>query len=106
DVRLIGGRNANEGRVEVKKGTSWGTVCDDGWEDVDARVVCRQLGFDDGYAVYPPTFPVGSGMISLADVGCSGDEVSLLQCGHSPGIASDCSHQEDAGARCIDRSSG
>ena len=45
-VRLAGGSDSLRGRVEVcLNGTDWGTVTDDFWNDNDARVVCRQLGF-------------------------------------------------------------
>ena len=44
DVRLLQGNTLLEGRVEICQDNVWGTVCDDGWGNVDAGVVCRQLG--------------------------------------------------------------
>ena len=43
-LRLIGGTNPAEGRVEICINNAWGTVCDNGFTKEEAVVVCRQLG--------------------------------------------------------------
>ena len=79
----------------------WGTVCDDGWDDTDAGVVCRQLGFgSSGTAIGSAGFGQGSGSIWLNYVICSGIESTLASCGHLGVGMTGCNHNEDAGVRC------
>ena len=44
-VRLRDGPTANQGRVEICINNVWGSVCDNGWDEMDVNVVCRQLGY-------------------------------------------------------------
>ena len=100
-VKLVGGSSYNEGRVEVYYNGQWGTVCDDGWDDTDAGVVCRQLGFgSSGTAIGSANFIPASGPIWLADVTCTGSESTIASCGHRGIGITSCYHYEDAGVRC------
>ena len=46
DVRLNGGPEPYIGRVEVYFGGYWGTICGrNEWDDKDANVTCRMLGY-------------------------------------------------------------
>ena len=101
-VRLVGGSSYNEGRVEVNYNGEWGTVCDDGWDNIDAGVVCRQLGLGtSGISYSRAYFGQGSGPIWLDNIDCIGNESTLASCGHlGVNIIRSCSHREDAGVRC------
>ena len=101
DIRLVGGLDIYEGRVEVcSNNYTWGTVCDDAWDIFDARVVCRQLGYPTSNAIafVSAYFGAGSGSIVMDNVFCVGYESSLFSCTYSS--THDCSHNEDAGVRC------
>ena len=46
DVRLQDGEREGLGRVEVCLAGQWSTMCGYYWDNPNARVVCRQLGFN------------------------------------------------------------
>jgi len=99
---LVGGSDDMEGRVEICYNNVYGTVCDDFWDIFEARVVCRQLGFNasDPLPLRGAFFGSGSGPILLDNVVCRGTEPSLLQCNTNPVGENNCDHSEDAGVRC------
>ncbi len=100
DIRLVGGTTLSEGRVEVCLNNAWGTVCDDGWDTMNAMVVCRQAGFPSVGAT-PLTnamFGQGTGDILLDDVACTGIETRLIDCPFTSNH--NCAHSEDASVRC------
>ena len=47
-VRLLGSSYTNWGIVEICVNNTWGTVCDDDFDNNGARFICRQLGYSSG----------------------------------------------------------
>ncbi|XP_028399346.1 deleted in malignant brain tumors 1 protein-like [Dendronephthya gigantea] len=101
-LRIQGPSSANgTGRIEVLYNGQWGTICDDGWDIKDARVVCRQLGYPDAFKSLQGNEVIsGSGPIWLTEVDCTGGEENLTQCSNAGWGNSNCAHSEDAGVQC------
>ena len=98
-VRLVGGNSHKEGRLEVYYNGRWGTVCNTGWDDNNANVVCAQLGYQ--LSKTSEEFKAGTGLILLDNVLCSKNDTTLANCGHyGVGITVDCDHSKDIGIKC------
>ena len=84
-VRLSGGFAPYAGHVIVYHQGVWGTVCDNGWDDNDAAVVCRELGYPGvTMATKGSFYGYGSaGTINIELVGCYGNETKLSQCSYT-----------------------
>ena len=100
-VRLTNGYAPSIGRVEIWYSDQWNTVCDDSWSITDAKVVCRQLGYQGAALAHSNAyFGEGSGGILLDNLDCTGAETSVFQCTHNGLYSHNCDHDEDAGVTC------
>ena len=79
DVRLSDG-SSSEGLVELCGGGQWGTVCQNYWDSKEARVVCRQLGYESQSAIGFLSNGRESGLTYQTYLNCSGNEHNLLLC--------------------------
>jgi len=65
-ARLVGTSNSHQGRLEVYHNGFWGTVCDNGFTDTAAKVVCRSLGFRYVYySTFQRNFSTKNAVISF-----------------------------------------
>ncbi len=132
DLRLVGGADRAQGRVEMCFQQRWGSVCSDSWDNQAAAVVCRQLGLTNEceskidlydhittclvhtctctaasayrnlYNVAP--FGTSGGQTVLSNVMCVGNESTLLDCSVFLSSNLICrDFQTNAGVDCIGR---
>ncbi|KAJ8034630.1 hypothetical protein HOLleu_21547 [Holothuria leucospilota] len=98
DVRIAEGYSTSSGRIEVMIDGRWGGVCTDGWNLADARVVCRQLGYQTTIAISVSDDEYGS--VWVNDVHCRGNETSLSECKQAQIWQHECSSRYSAGVVC------
>ena len=73
------------GYLELIKEGNFMPICASGWDDMDARVACRELGHFDGVAAKYISFPLNETNSSwrrryVGSVGCGGNESSIASC--------------------------
>ena len=122
-VRLVGGSTPYEGTVEVCAYGSWGTVCSNYWDMLDASVVCHQLGYkavgknicmpssSSSYMYvscihvgvgYPYNYGGQTGPVWLQNLNCTGNELQLFNCPvvNIPNTYYFCDHNYGAAVQC------
>ncbi|XP_078528897.1 CD5 antigen-like [Lissotriton helveticus] len=105
EIRLVNAGDECSGRVEIRHGKRWGTVCDNHWDLKDAEVVCRHLGC--GSALRAPgnngVFGAGWYPVWLSRVRCTGAEASFFDCPHDAWGHDACHIRSDAGVQCSEK---
>ncbi|XP_019852771.1 PREDICTED: scavenger receptor cysteine-rich type 1 protein M160-like [Amphimedon queenslandica] len=103
-VRLSGGFNSSEGRLEVFVSSRWTPVCHKNFDSNDAYVVCSQLGYKGVEEIVEESVFGSDGIFLLSDVQCNGTEDSLSQCGFKVNTVNGFEDCTSVGIRCTTRS--
>ena len=105
-MRLVGGKDNSEGRLEVNNEEVWGTVCSDGFDRNDANVVCKYLGRPGVEEVYSAADiqniqSAQDSPIWLSDLECTGHEDNPFTCSQKVmKHHTNCHHNQDVAIRC------
>lgn len=105
EVRLAQGKDECSGRLEVRHGEVWSTVCDTDWNLSKAQVVCDLL--ECGNALDSTNTVVngqGSGDVVQASDSCFLNETDLRQCSINGFQSSSCRHDRDVVVACAGKS--
>lgn len=109
-IRLVGGRVPEEGRVEVRFGNDgeFGDICADGWSLLEANVICKQLNMGYANQAYQTDFFGGSNgtNVLLSGTECVGNETELSECkfeGFSRNTKCHGNKQHVAGVSCVSK---
>ncbi|XP_062931974.1 scavenger receptor cysteine-rich type 1 protein M130 [Cynocephalus volans] len=101
EPRLVGGDIPCSGRVEVKHGDTWGSVCDSDLSLEAASVLCRELQCGTVVSILGGAhFGEGNGQIWAEEFQCEGHESHLSLCPVAPRPDRTCSHKRDVGVVC------
>ncbi|XP_036359157.1 atrial natriuretic peptide-converting enzyme-like isoform X2 [Octopus sinensis] len=99
-VKLVNGTNPSNGRIQITINNITGTICDDNFNNKEATVICKQLGYKSGIALPGGTYGKGNGIIWYDEVNCYGNENSIEFCNGNTKGEHDCDHTEDVGVQC------
>lgn len=110
-IRLLGGATEHEGRLQIYINSTWGTVCDYGWDVIDAALVCHQLGL----ALNPLDWRLlrselpnagTSENVLLSNVRCTEHDTDITRCRAEQASKNEfynsCTHEYDVGIRCYE----
>ena len=97
-LRLNGRTTGFEGILEIYHSNRWGSICDDGWDEVASEVACKQMGFRE-YISYSTSSTI-TNKFWLDDVRCNGDETSITSCSTLPWGDENCGSSEGIFLRC------
>ncbi|XP_068927324.1 scavenger receptor cysteine-rich domain-containing protein SCART1-like [Petaurus breviceps papuanus] len=101
EARLVEGDHRCEGRLEVKRGLTWGTVCDSDLDLQMADVVCREIECGVAISIMGGAhFGEGPGEVWRESFQCGGNESHLFYCPWELRKKDQCTHRQDAGIRC------
>ncbi|WAR00368.1 LOW QUALITY PROTEIN: DMBT1-like protein, partial [Mya arenaria] len=75
-------KSHNRGTVGIRHFEIMGYICADGFDDADAKVICREKGFQGGFAFFQARYGSPKGIPWLSNVNCTGQESNLGRCGN------------------------